>query len=97
MSKLKRPESGKTVTSDNLAGFPKATITQLEEALEERVSSRRSERADTYPIDRDRRSNDRRKKVKDSWLCSGDQEEITEQDPWLCTGDSEHSSEGAAS
>jgi len=48
--------------NDNLAGFPKATITQLEEALEERTENRRSETKATYPTQRDRRKSDRRQR-----------------------------------
>jgi len=58
--------------TDNLEGFPKATITQLEEALEERERTRRSEAANTYPMNRERRKNDRRRSRQDLKLCTGD-------------------------
>lgn len=61
--------------NDNLAGFPQATITQLEEALEERVENRRNDDADTYPLNRDRRMLDRRQEPLDLWLCAGEQEQ----------------------
>lgn len=57
---------------DNLAGFPKATITQLEEALEERMAHRRSNPAATYPAKRDRRKTDRRRTHQELALCFQD-------------------------